>query len=297
MKLSICLATFNEEKFIHYPLDSVYDIADEVIIVDGGSTDNTLKIAEAYGEKVKVIQTDNPPMFHINKQKALDAASGEWILQLDADEALSAELKEEIKGLLNTDSQEEKFLFVAYWVPRKNFFLKRFLLKGGQYPDYTIRFYRNGAVRFPCKNVHENVEIVPNGKYTDNSIFLTAATRLHGDLQEDVDKGKPAAGHVGYLKEALLHYADLDFSRYLHRWDRYTTLDADLIVKNEQTGEIGGVIGAIQYFIVKPFVTFFLMYFRHKGFTDGFPGFVFALFSSIRFWLIYIKVWQKKNKQ
>lgn len=308
MKLSVCLATFNEEQFIHYPLDSVYDIADEIIIVDGGSSDKTLAIAEAYGDKVKVINTDNPPMFHINKQKALDAASGEWILQLDADEALSPELKEEIVGLINSSGEDEKFLFPGYWIPRKNFFLTRFLLKGGQYPDYTIRFYKNGSARFPCKTVHENVEIIPNGTFQDNSIFLMSATRLPGTLQEAADKkNPPGQAHVGYMKEALLHYADPDFSRYLHRWDRYTTLDANLMVKNvppspdgsgevNPLNEVGTIVGFIKYFIVKPSVTFFLMYFRHKGFMDGFPGFVFALFSSIRFWLIYIKVWQKIEK-
>src|SRR3989338_2715624 len=117
MKLSVCIATFNEEKFIKYPLDSAYDIADEVIIVDGGSTDKTLEIAQAYGDKVKIIKTDNPPMFHINKQKALDAANGEWILQLDADEAVSPELKEEIRSIINAESSKE----AAYWLPRKNF--------------------------------------------------------------------------------------------------------------------------------------------------------------------------------
>ncbi len=302
MKLSVCIATYNEEKFIRYPLDSIYDFADEIIIVDGGSSDKTLEIAEAYGDKVKVIRTDNPPMFHINKQKALDAASGEWILQLDADEALSEELKAELQSIINgspqsDDPQDKLFTFVAYWMPRKNFFLTRFLLKGGQYPDYTIRFYKNGAVRFPCKSVHENVELIPGGKYQDNTIFLEAATHLPPALQEAADKGKPATGHIGYLKEALLHFADPDFSRYLHRWDRYTSLDADLMAKSGEASTVVGFRGMIHYFLVKPAVTFFLMYFRHKGFMDGFPGFVFALFSSIRFWLIYIKVWKKQQNQ
>lgn len=70
MKLSLCIATYNEEAFIRYPLDSALELADEVIIVDGGSTDKTVEIAKSYGPKVKVISTDNPPIFHINKQKS-----------------------------------------------------------------------------------------------------------------------------------------------------------------------------------------------------------------------------------
>ena len=268
MKLSVCLATFNEEKFIHYPLDSTYEIADEVIIVDGGSTDKTLEIARSYGDKVKIISTDNPPMFHINKQKAIEAAQGEWILQLDADEALSEELKKEIQGIIADPTEKLTKNEVAFWMPRKNFFLTRFLLKGGQYPDYTIRFYKNGTVRFPCKTVHENVELIPTDK------------------------------KIGYLQQALLHYADPEFSRYLHRWDRYTTLDAELMVKHAKDPQLllRGMGAWISYFIWQPFYTFFMMYFRHKGFMDGFPGFVFALFSSVRFWLIYIKVWQFREK-
>jgi hypothetical protein len=104
------------------------------------------------------------------------------------------------------------------------------------------------------------------------------------------------AHDIGYLNQPLLHYADPDFSRYLKRWDRYTTLDAQLAVRSDKSEVRTDAIGFIQYFFLKPFWTFFMMYFRHKGFMDGFPGFVFALFSAVRFWLIYIKVWQKAEQ-
>ena len=266
MKLSLCIATYNEEKFIHYPLDSAIDLVDEVIIVDGGSTDRTAEVAKKYGEKVKAFVENNPPMFHINKQKAIEKAGGEWILQLDADEELSEELKKEIKSIVKMSSVDNSSSFttefanekVAYYVPRKNFFLTRFLEKGGQYPDYTIRLYKRGAVRFPCKSVHENVEV---------------------------------NGNVGYLKGPLLHYADKEFSRYLNRWNRYTSLDAEELIKK------GEKPCFLSYFCIKPKLWFFNTYIRHKGFMDGFPGFAFALFSSIRFWAIYVKVWQKKHKK
>lgn len=250
MKLSLCLAVFNEEKNIHYPLDSVYEMADEVIIVDGGSSDRTVEIAKSYGKKVKVIVSPNPKMFHINKQKAIEAAGGEWILQLDADEELSAELKAEISETIKTGTNTS-----AFNMPRKNWFLNRFLMKGGQYPDYTIRLYKNGAARFPCRDVHENVEI---------------------------------NGELGYLENPLLHYADPDFSRYLLRWDRYTSLEVERMPK-------GLKLNFFKYFIWLPKLTFLMMYFRHKGFMDGFPGFVFSLFSAIRFWVIYIKWWVKSS--
>lgn len=252
MKLSLCLAVYNEEKFIHYALDSAASWADEVIIVDGGSSDKTVSIAKSYGKHVKVIETDNPIIFHKNKQKAIEAAKGEWILQLDADEAVSKELKEEILRVISSHPQGVS----AFWIPRKNYFLGKFLTKGGVYPDKTIRLYKNGVAHFPCKTVHENVEI---------------------------------KGEVGDLKNDLLHYADPDFDRYLVRWNRYTTLDAELMSKQ------GVRAGFWSYFVGKPAATFFSMYFRHKGFMDGYPGFIFALFSSIRHWVIYIKLRAKQN--
>lgn len=267
MKLSLCIATYNEEDFIHYPLDSAYDLADEVIIVDGGSTDNTIKIAKSYGEKVKVISTENPAMFHINKQKAIEAAKGEWILLLDSDEALSGELKEQITTILknyelrikNKEEGEDQSVnsqVVAYWIPRKNWFLGRFLTKGGIYPDKTIRLYKNGVAKFPCKSVHENVEI----------------------------KGK-----VGQLKHDILHFADPNFERYLTRWNRYTSMDAKILLEKHERPSF------FSYFIIKPKVTFFSIYFLHKGFQDGFSGFVWAVFSSLRFLVIYIKWWQARK--
>lgn len=263
MKLSLCLAVYNEIDFIHYPLESSYDLVDEIIIIDGGSDDGTVEKAKSYGEKVKVIVTDNPPMFHINKQKAIEQASGVWILLLDADEALSPELREELKSIINKKDSIASLQNdnkVAYWIPRRNFFLTKFLKKGGIYPDYTIRLFKRGVAKFAdwksVEDVHKNVEI---------------------------------EGEIGHLKKDILHYADADFSRYLSRWNRYTSMDADLLIKNNEK------VCFPCYFIGKPLYTFFNIYLRHKGFTDGFPGFVWALFSAIRYWVIYVKVWQKQK--
>ena len=96
-KISVVLAVFNEEENLKACLESVKDLAWEIVVVDGGSTDKTLEIAKAFG--ARTIQTNNPPVFHINKNKAIDAARGDWILQLDADEIVGEDLAEEIKGV------------------------------------------------------------------------------------------------------------------------------------------------------------------------------------------------------
>ena len=97
--VSVVLATYNEESNLKACLESVKDFADEIVIVDGGSTDRTVEIAKSFDAKVLI--TNNPQIFHINKQKAIDIASSPWILQLDADERVSEALAVEIKKVVS----------------------------------------------------------------------------------------------------------------------------------------------------------------------------------------------------
>lgn len=244
--VSVVLATFNEEKNLPACLDSVKNLADEIVIVDGTSTDKTVEIAKKYG--AKVIVTDNPPVFHINKQKAIDMATKEWILQLDADERVTPASIKEITHVIEHSEDTN-----GYWMPRKNWFLGRFLMKGGQYPDYTLRLYRRGKGRLPQKDVHEQAVV---------------------------------EGKVGYLKEPLLHMSDLLFSRYLMRFKRYTNLLASQY-KEQKLGR--DPITAIKYLLVLPIWWFLWTYIRHKGFMDLWQGFVFSFFSALRFPVSYIK--------
>ncbi len=241
-KHSITLAVFNEEKFIGRCLASIKDIASEIIVVDGKSTDETVKIAKKFG--AKIVETTNKTNFHINKKMANDSASGEWILQLDADEVVTPELGKEIKETINRNPEENGF-----WLPRANYFLGRFLRKGGTYPDYTLRLYRRGFGNLPAKSVHEQAEVV---------------------------------GKTGYLKNDLLHYADRTFERYMMRFNRYTDIEAR---------EVQG--GLLKYLIWLPLFDrnqgFLSIYFRHLGFLDGFPGFIWALYSSLHFPIAYFK--------
>lgn len=243
--VSVVLATFNEEKNLPECLESVKNIADEVVIVDGTSKDSTVKIAEKYGAKVLV--RENPPIFHINKQIAIDMAKKDWVFQLDADERVTTELESEIKKAI-----EDKE-YNGYWIPRKNWFLGRFLMKGGQYPDYTLRLYRRGRGKLPQKDVHEQAVV---------------------------------EGKVGYLKNPLVHIADPEFGRYLKRFDRYT----NLIAKDLSEKKIGyNPVFAAKYLLILPSWWFVMSYGRHKGFMDSWQGFIFSMFSSLRFPVSYLK--------
>ena len=288
IKLSVAIATFNEEKNIGRCLDAVKNLADEIIVVDGSSTDNTREIAKKHG--AKVIETTNKPIFHINKQMAIDECQGEWILQLDADEVVSPELAEEISQVIEMsdeeiknrriDLQKERLFkrhqrlieerdgrfgeetdqIVAFFVPRKNYFLTGFLMHTGVYPDGVIRLFKKGKARLPCKSVHEQYEV---------------------------------DGQVGWLENDLVQYADTSFKKYLHRSNRYTSLTAQELIDSEIKPSIWQFLKA--YF--KAEKTFWSLFICHKGFLDGFPGFVFSAYSGLHHLTAYIKFWEKYNKQ
>ncbi len=152
--LSVVLAVHNEELNLSKCLQSIAKIADEIIVVDGESTDRTVSIAKEFG--AKIIVTTNKSNFHINKQIAMDAAKGDLVLQLDADEVVDDELAKYIVSIEQNkvDVNQE---ISAWWIPRKNYFLGAFLTKGGQYPDMVIRLYRNGKAALPQKDVHEQM--------------------------------------------------------------------------------------------------------------------------------------------
>ncbi|QQG40353.1 MAG: glycosyltransferase family 2 protein [Candidatus Levyibacteriota bacterium] len=251
--LSVVLATYNEEKNLPDCLKSVRGITDEIVVVDGGSKDKTVDVAKKYG--ARVIITTNPSIFHINKQKAIDIATKDWILQLDGDERVTPELKKEILDVLDKKPETN-----GYWMPRKNWFLGRFLMKGGQYPDYTLRLYRKGKGRLPQMSVHEQAIV---------------------------------EGNVEYLKNPLLHIAYPSFSGYLTRLDRYT----NLIASELRVNKVGySPIISVKYMLFLPLWWFFLTYFRHKGFMDSWQGLIFSFFSALRFPIAYIKFIKKINE-
>jgi len=259
-KISVAIATFNEETNIEKCLKSVIDWVDEVIIVDGNSIDKTVDIARKYTSKI--IVTDNPEIFHINKMKAINICKNDWILQLDADEEVTDKLKEEILSKVGDPLRDNGGNSInGYWIPRKNYFLGKFLSKGGQYPDFTMRLYKKSKGSLPCKSVHEQALI---------------------------------EGKTGYLTYPILHFPYPDFSHYLLHFNTYTDLFSKEIIKNNIRFNF---INYCEYFIFKPIFWFILLYFRHKGFQDGFPGFVFSIFSSLRYPVSYIKAWEKIYKQ
>lgn len=281
-KLSVVLATRNEEENIGRCLESVKDIADEIVIVDENSTDKTREIAEKFG--AKIFLEPHHDIFHITKEKALEKATGDWILQLDADEVVTPELAKEIREVLdgnylyknnNLFERHQKLIeerdgpigkktgeVVGYFIPRLNMFLGKSLIHAGVYPDGVIRLVKNGKAHFPQKSVHEQISL---------------------------------DGEVSWLSGNLLHYDSPTLKRYLTRLNRYTDLKAQEL-RNNQVSK--GIISFLMFTIYYPLSTFFKLYFRHLGFLDGVSGFLWSFFSAMHFPIAYFKyITISKDKQ
>lgn len=244
MKLSVCIIAVNEEKNLARCLSAIKGVASEIVVgIDSQTTDKSAAVARKFTKNVFILpHQDN---FHLMKKKVIAKCTGDWILQLDADEVVSPPLRDEIKKTINQNPSENGF-----WLPRANYFLGKFLRKGGAYPDYTLRLYRQGKGNLPGKSVHEQTVV---------------------------------EGSVGYLKNDLLHYNNPTFGVYIERrFQRYT----DLMAHHVKGGLFRNLIWEPLF---NPEQGFLPIYVRHLGFLDGFPGFIWALFSALHFPIAYFK--------
>jgi len=185
MKISVIVITKNEETNIQDCLESV-KWASEIIIVDSGSKDRTLEICRKYTDRIFEIKWEG---YGKAKNFGLEQAKSEWVLSLDADERISPESREEIITILNS----EKIGFDGFYIPRRFYFLGRWLKFGGCYPDYQLRLFRRGKGYFTLEPLHEAVKL---------------------------------DGCVGYLKCHLEHYSYSNIGEYFDRFNLYTSLGA-----------------------------------------------------------------------
>jgi len=185
----------NEEAYIGLALASVKDLADEIIVVDSGSTDRTVAIAKDHGAKVFIEEWKG---FGPQKNSALAKASGDWILYLDADEELSPELASSIKTLLKTS---RSIPFDGYMMARRNIYLNRWIKHSGYYPDRKLRLIKRGAAEFELSPFHE--ELVMTGK-------------------------------KGGLPGDIIHYAYASFEEFIEHANRYSSLGAEMVTEKRR---------------------------------------------------------------
>lgn len=245
-RLSVAIITYNEEEEIKDCLESV-KWADEIVVVDSFSTDKTVDICRQYTNKVFQHEWSG---YSNQKNYAINVTTNPWILILDADERVSERLTKEIKEILDKDLGID-----GYYIPRKSYFLGRWIRYGGWYPDYSIRLFRKDKGRFEQREVHESVRI--NGK-------------------------------TAKLKNHLEHYTYRNLSEYIQRMDRYSTLAA-----MEMVGE--GRRSGPRNILFRPILTFFRMYILKQGFREGIYGLLLAVLYSYYTFLKYVKLWEMRK--
>jgi glycosyltransferase involved in cell wall biosynthesis len=194
--LSVTIVAQNEERTIAAVLAAVAEIADEIVFLDSGSTDRTAEIAKSFG--VRFYHQDWLG-YAEQKNKAIDLASGEWILSLDADEVLTPALVAEIRSLMKSGVPDD---IAGFKIPRVLYIGESPVRGGGFYPDAQLRLIRKGKGHFQPRVVHESIKV---------------------------------EGKVGQLKNDMLHYAYKDVEQFAQTMDQYARLSARQYFEHENT--------------------------------------------------------------
>ena len=277
VKLSVVIITHNEEANIGRTLASVQPLLSdgqgEIIVVDSGSTDRTVEIAKSYAAKVYAEAWKG---YAAQKNSAIEKATGDWILSLDADESLEPGLAGLISGQLNppeTGSAEWCLTMVlagkaianlhlakgepaGFWLPRKNFFLGRWMRHGGFWPDRKLRLFRRGKGHVKDVLVHEIIEV---------------------------------EGNTLTLRHGLLHHSYPTFSGYIEHMNRYSSLGAEMVVAKGKRRFLALDI------VFRPLLTFVYDYFFRLGFLDGREGFLLHAGHAVYVSWKYMKVWELQH--
>lgn len=228
-QVSVYIIAFNEAEKVRATIESVR-WADEVVLIDSHSTDATAEIAHSLGARVVQVEFKG---FGDLRNQALAACTHGWIFSLDADERCTPEAADEIRAIV-ADPQAQD----AYWTPRRNYFMGRWIKHSGWYPNYRQpQLFRKGALRYDQKPVHEGFELLSN---------------------------KPP----GHMKNAIWQFPFKNLGEVMHKANRYSTLGAEKIKhKKLSMGSalLHGLWAFVKHYVFK------------RGFLDGWAGFVIAL--------------------
>jgi glycosyltransferase involved in cell wall biosynthesis len=274
-KITIIIPVFNVAKIIRRCLKSAL-WADEILVIDGSvngfSQDKTASIAKALGAKVLKHKYN-----YSSKQKnwAIPKAKHDWILLLDSDEVITSALKDEIIKLLKIGQMEN---YHGFAIARRHYFLGKWLKHGGRYPLYNIRLFKK-TCRYEDRDVHAHI-ILPKNK-------------------------------IKTLKGDILHYSDPDLIHFFAKFNRYTTYQANYMMKFAHShkkiewqklfsnfGYGKALIKDIWYFLpLAPIGRFIYMYFLRLGFLDGYLGFLIAVLYSFQDYVAKTKYLEMRGRK
>jgi glycosyltransferase involved in cell wall biosynthesis len=251
MKISAVIITYNEEKRLEPSLKSIADLASEIIVVDSFSTDDTVKVAKKFDSKVYKREWTN---YADQKNYANKKASHPWVLSLDADERLSPGLQKELLDLKKNQPEA-----AAFSMPRQVFYLGKWILHSGWYPDRKIRLFRKDKALWQGEYVHEKLVV---------------------------------DGPVKKLKEPIYHFTYRDISDHLKRIDQFSSLGAKKLYAERKKCRW-------YHLVFLPLQRFLKTYFFKAGILDGFAGFVIAGLHSYAIFARYAKlkeIWKKGER-
>ena len=255
--LSVIVITRNEAHNLHDCLQSVQGLAHEVVVVDSNSTDATRDIALQHG--AVVVQPADWPGFGPQKQRALDLATSDWVLSLDADERVTPELAQEIRAVLQADKQAANNMQgdtfqptrAAYQMPRLSWYCGKFIHHSGWQPDHVLRLFPRTQAKFSNDLVHE---------------------RVISELP------------LKTLRNHLLHYSYLNISQVLSKTDAYSTASAQQAFAKGKRATVAGALGHGAW-------AFFRTYVIRAGFLDGAHGLALAISNAEASYYKYLKLW------
>jgi glycosyltransferase involved in cell wall biosynthesis len=229
--ISVYIIAYNESEKIGQAINSVL-WADEIIVADSHSKDDTAAIAAEMGARVIQIEFRG---FGDLRNRAMDACTQSWIFSLDADERCTPEARDEILETIGDPGAAD-----AYYIPRRNFFMGRWIKHSGFYPDYRQpQLFRKGALVFKDDPVHEEYQIVSS---------------------------RPP----GYLKKTIWQFPYKNLEEVVHKANKYSTLGAEKLSRR-------GKHATMPHALLRGLWSFLHMYILKKGILDGWPGFIIAL--------------------
>jgi len=249
MNISVYIIAFNEADKIHDCISSVL-WADEIILVDSNSTDGTTEIAQELGAKVFHIPFEG---YGALRNHAITLCSGDWIFSVDSDERCTTEVRDEILELTKNS------LLDIYLVPRKNFFMGKWIKHSGWYPNYRQpQLFKNGKMEYTMEPVHEGFVSKSNKK-------------------------------IGHLKNYIWQYPFKDTEELIYKANRYSSLG---VLKLKERGKSGGIFKAFLH----GSWSFFKHYILKLGFLDGGPGFVIAFGNFEGTFYRYVKLLESQKE-
>jgi len=248
MTISALVLTKNEEEMIEGCLKQL-TFADEIIIVDQDSVDNTLRIAKKYTDKIFKSSAND---FAQNRNILKDQAKCKWLLYVDADERLPQELIKEIKIAISKNECS------AFYIPRKNYVLGKWVRHGGWWPDYAPRIFAKSKLEKWEGVVHESPVI---------------------------------SGKIGYLKTPIEHLSARSMSQMFSKSINWAKIEADLFLKqgHRQVG-IASILKLSAFEFIRRYIV-------KMGFLDGVVGLIEGIYQSLHQAMVLTYLWEAQNKK